>query len=219
MSGKAKHSFNLPKWRGLWAAQLSAGLSRLEVVLDETQQTQLLDYLSLLCKWNSVYNLTAVRDPQEMVSRQLLDSLSIVPWMRGPSILDVGSGAGLPAIPLAVALPDYQVVALDSNGKKTRFVQQVRSQLRLENLRVEQARVEDFRFSEGFATITSRGFADLHQMLSLTAHLRAPNGQWAAMKANLEEVHEPSLPQGCELKIVQLQVPDQPQARHLVLVS
>jgi 16S rRNA (guanine527-N7)-methyltransferase len=187
--------------------------------IPEQRQRGLVDYLVLLNKWNRTYNLTAVRDPQQMVSRQLLDSLSILPWMHGPSVIDVGCGAGLPGLPLALAMPDCRFTLLDSNGKKTRFVQQAATQLRLSNVEVVQARVEAYRKDGGFNTITSRAFADLHQMLELTAHLRAENGQWAAMKAGLEELDVRRLPPGCSARTVELQVPGETGRRHLVLVD
>lgn len=203
----------------LWSQQLSEGLAQLSLTLPTESQRALLDFLALLNKWNRTFNLTAVRDPQQMVSRQLLDSLSILPWMHGPRVLDVGCGAGLPGLPLAVAMPDCQFTLLDANGKKTRFVQQAATRLGLRNLVVVQARVETYRDDRGFDTITSRAFADLHQMLELTTHLRAPGGQWAAMKAGLDELDPTRLPQGCRSRTIELQVPGEPGRRHLVLVG
>ena len=201
-----------------WSAQLADGLAQMQLALSAAQQQQLVDYLQLLNKWNSVYNLTAVRDPAEMVSRQLLDSLSILPWMRGPRILDVGCGGGLPGIPLAIAMPQAAFMLIDSNGKKTRFVQQAAIQLKLENLQVTQARVEQFKDANGFDTITSRAFADLHLMIELTSHLRAPGGQWAAMKSGLDELAPGELPAGCAHQVVDLTVPGEQAARRLVIV-
>lgn len=188
------------------------------IPLSATQQRALLDYLALLYKWNAVYNLTAVRDPGRMVSRQLLDSLSILPWIRGPRILDVGTGAGLPGIPLAIARPEDEFVLLDSNGKKTRFVLQAILELGLANVHVEQQRVEAMSDPRGFDTITSRAFADLHRMLELTRHLHAPGGRWAAMKAGLDELHARPLPPGLVSEIIPLRVPDSEGQRHLVVI-
>ncbi|RMG38713.1 MAG: 16S rRNA (guanine(527)-N(7))-methyltransferase RsmG [Gammaproteobacteria bacterium] len=202
-----------------WQIQLSDGLDALGLTLSPTQQQQLLDYLALLLKWNRVFNLTAVRDPGQMVARHLLDSLAIVPWVRGPRVLDVGTGAGLPGIPLAIALPEFQFVLLDSNGKKTRFVQQAVAELGLPNVSVEQARVEAFRDARGFDTITSRAFADIDRMLDQTAHLRAPGGQWAAMKAGLEELHDLKARSGLAHQVIPLTVPGEAGRRHLVLVG
>lgn len=208
-----------PAQQADWPRQLADGLTRMQLALDGAQQARLLDYLALLNKWNRVYNLTAVRDPAHMVSRQLLDSLSILPWVRGPRVLDVGCGAGLPGVPLAIALPEVAFMLLDSNGKKTRFVQQVANELKLPNLQVVQARVEDLEDPQGFDTITSRAFANLHLMLELTAHLRAPGGQWAAMKAGLEELDPARLPPGTFHRVIELAIPGERAARHLVLVG
>lgn len=201
-----------------WQTQLAEGLDALALSLSPTQQQQLLDYLALLFKWNRVFNLSAVRDPAQMVARHLLDSLAIVSWVQGPRVLDVGTGAGLPGIPLAIALPEIQFVLLDSNGKKTRFVQQAVAELGLPNVSVEQARVEAFRDARGFDTITSRAFADLHDKLRLTSHLRAPGGRWLAMKAGLEELERQALPEGLEATVVPLRVPGELGRRHLIVV-
>jgi len=139
-------------------------------------------YLVLLHKWNRAYNLTAVRDIEAMVGRHVLDSLAILPWLKGNRLLDVGSGAGLPGIPLALARPELQVVLLDSNGKKVRFLQEVKRALSLNNVEVIQSRVENYRPEHGFDTVTSRAFSDLQQMLHWTHHLVAPHGIWLAMK-------------------------------------
>jgi 16S rRNA (guanine527-N7)-methyltransferase len=201
-----------------WASQLSEGLDAMGLALSASQQQRLVDYLALLFKWNKAYNLTAVRDPQQMVSRQLLDSLSILPWVRGPRVLDVGTGAGLPGIPLAVALPGTEFVLLDSNGKKARFVRQAIVELGLDNVSVCQERVEAMADERGFDTIASRAFTDLHRMLALTAHLRAPGGQWAAMKASLDEFDPGRLDAGLDWRVEELQVPGEVGRRNLVLV-
>ena len=201
-----------------WPDQLRQGLDALSLALSRDQQTRLLNYLALLARWNRAFNLTAVRDPAQMVPRHLLDSLAILPWVRGPRVLDVGTGAGLPGIPLAIALPDAEFLLLDSNGKKTRFVQQAITELGLPNAGVTQARVEEFEDPRGFDTITSRAFADLARMLTLTEHLRAAGGRWAAMKAGLEEL------QGLDErryahKAIPLKVPGEAARRHLVLLG
>ncbi|MET0093851.1 MAG: 16S rRNA (guanine(527)-N(7))-methyltransferase RsmG, partial [Sedimenticola sp.] len=165
-----------------WEKQLTDGLRRMDIDLSEQQQGLLLDYLALLLKWNNAFNLTAVRDPAEMVARQLLDSLSILDMVRGPRVLDVGTGPGLPGIPLAIALPDAHFTLLDSNGKKTRFVQQAKTALGLSNVEVVNGRVESFRPDIPFDTVTSRAFAALPKMVELTRHLVAGGGQLLAMK-------------------------------------
>lgn len=142
----------------------------------------LFQYLSLLNKWNAAYNLTAIRDMESMVTKHLLDSLAIRPWLKGDSILDVGTGAGLPGIPLAIAEPQRQFVLLDSNGKKIRFLREVKRQLALTNLEIVQFRVENYHPNQGFDTVTSRAFSSLEQMIFWTQHLIADQGMWLAMK-------------------------------------
>lgn len=199
-----------------WPSQLANGLAAMQQELTVAQQGKLLDYLSLLYKWNKVYNLTAVRDLDRAVSRQLLDSLSILPWVEGPRVIDVGTGAGLPGIPLAVVLPDIEFILLDSNGKKTRFIQQAIAELGLRNVRVEQNRVERFEDASRFNTIVSRAFADLHLMLDLTAHLLVSGGCWAAMKSGVEELDADALPATCQYQVHDLQVPGETGKRRLV---
>lgn len=201
--------------RGFWKQQLSDGLSKMGIQVSEPQQQHLLDYLALMVKWNKVYNLTAIRDPDEMVSRQLLDSLSILPWVSGKRILDVGTGAGLPGIPLAIALPESDFTLLDSNGKKTRFVQQAVAELGLQNVRVLHARVEALGQEAGFDVITSRAFASLQDFVSLTKYLLAEDGVWLAMKGQADR-EEGELPAGLEITIHRLSVPGCQAERHLV---
>ena len=156
----------------------------------------LLNYLNLLHKWNHAYNLTAIRDINDMVRRHVLDSLAILPWIKKNRVLDVGSGAGLPGIPLALALPELQVVLLDSNGKKIRFLQEAKRVLSLANVEIVQSRVENYRPSHGFDTVTSRAFSNLEQMIKWTQHLIAADGIWLAMKGRYPEeelaaIHHP----------------------------
>lgn len=146
-----------------------------------------MQYLSLLYKWNQAYNLTAVRDMDSMVTRHLLDSLAILPWVKGPRLLDVGTGPGLPGIPLALANPSLQLVLLDSNGKKIRFLQEVKRVLALDNVEIVQARVESYLPEQRFDTVTSRAFSELQHMLSCTEHLIATDGIWLAMKGRYPE--------------------------------
>ena len=202
-----------------WPSQLVEGLAQMGLEISAAQQALLLEYLALVDKWNKVYNLTAVRDPREMVSRQLLDSLSIAPFVKGPELLDVGCGAGLPGIPLAIVHPELQVTLIDSNGKKTRFVQQAIAELKLTNANVIQGRVEDLTQDERFNTITSRAFADLHLMTRLTEHLLKPNGQWAAMKSGIDELDESQLPEGKQVAIHELHVPGENAARRLLVIT
>ena len=174
---------------------LSNGLRQLNLAqpLDEKQQSKLIKYVELLAKWNKSYNLTAVRKPEQMVTRHILDSLSICPYLRGKSVLDVGTGAGLPGIPLAIVFPDRQFTLLDSNNKKTRFVVQAVSELELPNVDVVQSRVEEFETEVLFDTITTRAYASIEDMLGQTSHLLAADGVFLAMKgvnpvAEIEEL-------------------------------
>lgn len=158
---------------------LEDGLKQFEL---DSFAAPLLQYLLLLNKWNLAYNLTAVRDLESMVSKHILDSLAIIPWIKGPRILDVGTGAGLPGIPLAITNPEIQFVLLDSNGKKIRFLNEVKRQLDLKNLEVVQFRVENYHPAQGFDTVISRAFSSLEQMIHWTQHLIAVDGIWLAMK-------------------------------------
>lgn len=147
----------------------------------------LLHFLVLLKKWNKTYNLTAIRDIETMVGKHILDSLAILPWIKGNRILDVGTGAGLPGIPLAIAKPDIQFVLLDSNGKKISFLSEVKRQLNLKNLELKQIRVENYHPNQGFDTVISRAFSSLEQMIKWTQHLIAQDGLWLAMKGRLPD--------------------------------
>lgn len=147
----------------------------------------LFHYLTLLNKWNKTYNLTAIRNPDEMVSKHLIDSLAIIPWVQGTRIIDVGTGAGLPGIPLAIAQPDKHFTLLDANGKKTRFLNEVKRQLALENVEIVHFRVESYHPHPGFDTVMSRAFTSLAQMIYWTNHLIAPDRLWLAMKGRLPD--------------------------------
>ncbi len=160
----------------------------------------LLHYLSLLHKWNQAYNLTAVRDMDSMVTRHLLDSLAILPWVKGTRVLDVGTGPGLPGVPLALANPALQVVLLDSNGKKIRFLQEVKRALRLDNVEIVQTRVEAWQPSLCFDTVTSRAFSDLQFMLNCTQHLIATDGIWLAMKGRYPDQELDNVNRSCRIE-------------------
>jgi 16S rRNA (guanine527-N7)-methyltransferase len=203
-----------------WPGQLQQGVSRMGLKLEHGEQQRLLDYLALLARWNRTFNLTAIRDPDEMVSRQLLDSLSILPLIQGPSVLDVGTGAGLPGIPLAITRPDFHFVLLDSNGKKTRFVRQAKMELGLENVAVVQERVESWRPQERFDTVTARAFAALPKMIDLTAGLLRESGLLLAMKGLLpwDEI-EQIRAKGMVVESVALEVPGVSGEYHAILCS
>ncbi len=205
-------------WPENWAAQLADGLEQMGLVISQGQQEKLLDYLALLMKWNRAYNLTAIRDPNEMVPRQLLDSLSILPLIQGKRILDVGTGAGLPGVPLAICMPEVHFTLLDSNGKKTRFVQQSKMELGLDNLQVYQTRVEQLETPQGFDTITARAFAALPKIVELTRGLLADNGILLAMKGAVPEQELEILQQaGAAVDIVELNLP-LPGERHAIII-
>jgi 16S rRNA (guanine527-N7)-methyltransferase len=174
-------------------------------------------YLALLERWNRAYNLTAVRDPEAMVVRHVLDSLSILPWVEGPRVLDVGSGAGLPGIPLAIARPEYEFSLLDSNGKRTRFLTQVAAELRLNNVSVVRGRVEDYRPETLFNSIVSRAFATLADMVTDAGRLCAPAGRLLAMKGVFPDDELARLPPGyVVVGVYPLRVPSLDAERHLV---
>lgn len=153
------------------AQQLQIGLDQLGLTLNEHQKTQLLDYLDLLSKWNKAFNLSGVKDSSEMLSRHLMDSLTLVPFISGQRIVDVGTGPGLPGIPLAICFPEKSFVLLDSNGKKTRFVFQAKLQLALENVDVQNERIEKFHSNKPVDIIVCRAFSSLADLVNMTKHL------------------------------------------------
>ena len=199
---------------------LDVGLEQTGLELGDAARTRLLDYLRLLTQWNTTYNLTAVRDPSQMIYRHLLDSIVALPHLRGPRILDVGTGAGLPGIVLAVARPDLQCVLLDSTAKKTRFCIQAVGELGLTNVAVVWSRVEHYSPDAVFSTIIARAFGRVGALLCRTRHLRARHGRWIAMKganpgAEIEEVRG----MGENAQVFALTVPGLPRPRHLVVVE
>jgi 16S rRNA (guanine527-N7)-methyltransferase len=199
--------------------RLRSGAHSLGLAMDELQEERLLQFLALLVKWNKAYNLTAVRDPLEMVGRHLLDSLAVLPHLRGERCLDMGTGAGLPGIPLAIMCPEKQFVLLDSNGKKIRFVRQAILELGLENTAAEQARVESFRANDGFDTLMARAFTALPRMLELTAHLRQQRTVLLAMKADKAESELVWLKGGFATQIIPLEIPYTEGTRCLIAVE
>ncbi len=201
-------------------ARLAAGIAALGLDLPPDGEARLLAYLALLDKWNRVYNLTAVREPERMVSHHLLDSLAAVPYFTGPAVLDVGSGGGLPGIPLAIARPDLQVTLIDSIAKKTAFLLQAKAELGLVNLAVATGRVEDFRPQSGFDDITSRAFSDLREFVSLTRHLLKPGGRWLAMKGLYPNEEVAQLPPGVKVSADHaLAVPGLDASRHMIVLE
>jgi 16S rRNA (guanine527-N7)-methyltransferase len=202
------------------APQLTAGIAALGLALPDAAEAKLLAYLTLLDKWNRVYNLTAVRDVERMVSHHLLDSLAAVPYFRGEAVLDVGSGGGLPGIPLAIARPQLQVTLIDSIAKKTAFLRQAKADLGLANVNVVTGRVEDYRPQSGFDVITSRAFSDLREFVTLTRHLLKPSGSWLAMKGLMPHEEIASLPDWVRVSAnYELLVPGLGAGRHLIVLE
>ncbi len=202
------------------AEQLERGVAALGLALDRTILAKLLQYLELLEKWNRVYNLTAIRGQDMMVSNHLLDSLAVAPYIKLNRVLDVGSGAGLPGIPLALAKPELEMTLLDSNHKKAAFLRQAAAELALSNVQVVSERVESWQTRSKFDCIVSRAFAELSEFVALAKHLLAPGGQFAAMKGlhPFEEIDR--LPKGWKAKeVLPLKVPGLHAARHLVLIE
>ncbi|MCH9798590.1 MAG: 16S rRNA (guanine(527)-N(7))-methyltransferase RsmG [Betaproteobacteria bacterium] len=199
------------------ADKLAAGVVQMGLQISDEVQQQLLSYLALLDKWNKVYNLTAVREPLEMVTLHLLDSLSVLPYIKGPRLLDVGSGGGLPGIVLAICLPQLRVTTIDTVQKKTIFMRQVKGELGLDNLEVVHARVEAFE-TEPFDQIISRAFAEIGLFIELTRHLMAKNGHWLAMKG-VSPQHNLALLQGIKSTIHPLSVAGLQAERHLAIIE
>ncbi len=204
----------------LWQRQLPEGLAEMQLSLSETRQQELLAFLSLLNKWNKAYNLTAVRDEREMVSRQLLDSLSILPWVTTEHLLDVGAGGGLPGIPLAIVLPEKRFTLLDSNGKKTRFLNQCVLELGLKNVEVIHGRAEDCKLEKPFSQISSRAFTALDTLVGWCGDLLANEGSFLAMKGQYPDDEVAALPVGWQVSSSHsLEVPGAGGERHLLVVT
>ncbi len=206
------------------AGALSAGVEQMGLALPCDARDRLIAYLDLLIKWNATYNLTAIRDPAQMVSHHLLDSLSVARYLRPGSILDVGSGGGLPGIPLAIyaatGLPTVAITVLDSNHKKAAFLRQAKIDLQLDNLEVCGERVESWRPPRPFGQIVSRAFSDLVEFFHLTRALATPDCQWLAMKGVHPHEEIAQLPPTCKLEQVhRLLVPGLAADRHLVVLQ
>lgn len=200
-------------------SNLLRGLSALELDLSEQDIARLLQFIQLLEKWNKTYNLTAVRDPLQMVPLHLLDSLAMLPWLQGDTVLDVGTGPGLPGIPLAIVRPDIAFTLLDSNSKKTRFITQAVMELGLENVAVVQSRAETFQPEGTFSTIIARAFASIPEMLDMVKHLCGEKTRIIAMKGQYpaQELEDWPTDFVCE-SVEALQVPELDAARHVVLI-
>ncbi len=200
------------------AALLAQGIANMGLAVSDEAQQKLLAYLALLQKWNKVYNLTAVRDPLEMVTLHLLDSLSVLPYVNSKNILDVGSGGGLPGIVLAICKPELQVTTIDTVQKKVIFMRQVKGELGLENLTPVHARVENFKPDVPFEIVISRAFSEIALFVQLTKHLIAENGQWLAMKGIMPADELEGLPLK-PAQVIALKVAGLDAERHLLVFN
>jgi 16S rRNA (guanine527-N7)-methyltransferase len=200
---------------------LAEGIQSMNLALSQEQQNKLMDYLALMFKWNSVYNLTSLRDPMQMVTHHLLDSLAAVPAFAGDAnVLDVGAGGGLPGIVLAIARPDMSVSMIDTVHKKTAFLTQVKAELGLANVTVYTMRVEQLQVSDKFDVITSRAFADLSDFVNWSSHLLAEPGRYIALKGVAPKDEQERLPAQWKVtKVEPLQVPRLGAERHLVFIE
>ena len=206
--------------RAALAQVLADGIREMKLDVSQAQQDKLLDYLALMNKWNSVYNLTSLRDPMQMVTHHLLDSLAAVSAFEGvKSVLDVGAGGGLPGLVLAIARPDMQVSLIDTVHKKTAFLTQVKAELGLANVTVYTMKVQDLRAGP-FEVITSRAFADLSDFVNWSGHLLAEGGRFIALKGTAPAEEQQRLPQEWKVQELRpLRVPKLEAERHLVFIE
>lgn len=201
------------------ANRLNEAARALGVNLDANQETRLLDYLALIGKWNRTYNLTAIHEPGRMLTHHLLDSLSILPMVSSGPLLDVGSGAGLPGIPIAIARPDLQLTLLDASQKRCGFMQQAAIELKLNNISVVHARAEAYRPDRQYHQIVSRAFSDLNEFVKVTRHLLADGGEWLAMKGLFPDEEITQLVAARVKRDEKLRVPGLDAERHLIIME
>nr|WP_086937709.1 16S rRNA (guanine(527)-N(7))-methyltransferase RsmG [Thaumasiovibrio occultus] len=195
-------------------------IDQTDLVVSEQQLDQLVGYVALLHKWNKAYNLTSVRDPNEMLVKHIMDSIVVSPYLKGDTFIDVGTGPGLPGIPLAIMCPEKSFVLLDSLGKRIRFIRQVIHELKIGNVEPVQSRVEEFQKENGFDAVLSRAFASISDMVNWCHHLPAEHGVFLALKGQLNQDELDELPQWCQIDTVHaLQVPELEGARHLVVLK
>ncbi len=207
--------------RAALSAVLDEGIAAMRLDVSPAQQDKLMNYLALMFKWNAVYNLTSLRDPMQMVTHHLLDSLAAVPaFAAAKNVLDVGSGGGLPGIVLAIVRPDMKVSMIDTVHKKTAFLTQVKAELGLANVTVYTARVEQLQVSDKFDVITSRAFADLSDFVNWSSHLLADGGRYIALKGVAPKDEQERLPAEWKVdKVEPLDVPRLGAERHLVFIE
>lgn len=200
--------------------KLSRLLADAGISLTDHQKTLLVAYVDMLHKWNKAYNLTSVRDPNEMLVRHILDSIVVAPYLQGQRFIDVGTGPGLPGIPLAIVLPDAHFTLLDSLGERVRFLRQVQHELKLENITPVQSRVEAYPSEPPFDGVISRAFASLNDMVSWCHHLPGEKGRFYALKGQLPGDEIASLPDNFSVESVEkLRVPQLEGERHLVIIK
>lgn len=201
-------------------ARIGEGARELGMNLEASQAGQLLDYIRELARWGRAYNLTAIRDVEKMVPLHLLDSLTVVPHVRGSRVLDLGTGAGLPGIPLAVVRPGLQVCLLEASAKKCRFMRHVKTRLGLADVEVAQSRAENYRPTRAFDTVVSRAVGTLSLLMELSAHLCEPGGRLLAMKGQYPEAELADLPGGWTVdEVLALKAPGVEGERHLVICT
>jgi len=200
--------------------QLKELLEQAQLTLSESQIDQQLALVGLLDKWNKAYNLTSVRNPKDMLTRHIMDSLAVRQYLQGQRFIDVGTGPGLPGLPLAIAEPDKEFVLLDSLGKRIRFIRQVCHELKLTNVTPVQARVEDYQNEKKFDGVISRAFASLNDMLSWCEHLPSDKGRFYALKGLYPQEELDELPANYKTEsIEQINVPGIDASRHIVIIS
>lgn len=209
----------MPSDHTKYTQKLDHSAQQLGITLQAQQLDLLIRFLYFLDKWNQHFNLTAIRDIDTMVTHHVLDSLSMASYIKGQNILDVGTGAGFPGIPLAIYQTDKAFTLLDSNGKKTRFLQQACSEFSLINVKIAQSRMEHFEVAAGFDTIISRATSSLRNIMDNTAHLRASHGQLLIMKGQYPDAELDELPSNCSVSVESLSVPSIDAARHVVIIK
>lgn len=200
--------------------KLTSLLKAATISLSDQQKNQLVGYVEMLHKWNKAYNLTSVRDPEQMLIRHIMDSIVVEPHLQGSRFIDVGTGPGLPGVPLAIVRPDAHFTLLDSLGKRIRFLKQVQHELKLVNIEPVQSRVEDFPAEPPFDGVISRAFASLNDMLNWCHHLPGEKGQFYALKGLVPDDELATLPAGFAVdRVVKLAVPQLEGERHLIVVN
>lgn len=200
--------------------KLTSLLNAAHISLSDQQKHLLVGYVDMLHKWNKAYNLTSVRDPEQMLVRHIMDSIVVEPQLQGTRFIDVGTGPGLPGVPLAIVRPESHFTLLDSLGKRIRFLKQVQHELKLNNITPVQSRVEDFAAEPPFDGVISRAFASLNDMLNWCHHLPGKTGQFYALKGVVPQEELGSLPDGFTVdRIVKLSVPQLEGERHLIVVN